>query len=122
MGLGLEFIKFNFKEITISMVIILTLSLIGQASQAANTRPSHYDSCKYELGLKGYFAPQQQRFCQLTLPYQWTCMRFVLGRFYSLELAKDTCLNATARESDCVSRVLARNYDPYVAKRVCRLR
>lgn len=89
---------------------------------AVTVRPPHVDHCRSELSLQGLTNPHHARFCQAIQPSQWSCVRLVLRKYHSLELAKETCGKATTRESYCVAHVLNRNYDPYVAKRVCKLK
>ncbi len=99
--------------------------LLVSLAKAANThsRPAtqQWNQCRYELAQHGYPAQKQNDFCRLPNANQWTCAQIVLKKYHSLELAKETCLNARSSEVTCYTQILNRNFDPYVAKRVCKL-
>ena len=117
----------KFKHSAVALAISFSLVFINTAGAVAAlpyTRPStqQWNMCRYELAQQGYSAQKQHDFCRLPSSDQWTCAQIVLKKYHSLELAKETCLSARASEVTCFNQVLNRNFDPYVAKRVCKLK
>ncbi|OYZ16193.1 MAG: hypothetical protein B7Y39_16065 [Bdellovibrio sp. 28-41-41] len=94
--------------------------LITHSAHAVDTR--QWNTCRSELAATGYTAQKQNDFCRRPSPAQWTCAQTILRKYHSLELAQETCLTARVSELGCFNQVLNRNFDPYVAKRVCKIK
>ena len=112
---------------------MITISIVMGAfflnsAQAVNINTQNQPSerlsteCRSSLAEHGYPSHTQSDFCRQANPNQWTCTQVILKKYHSLELAKETCLHSRTSEVNCVNQVLNRNFDPYVAKRVCKLK
>lgn len=83
---------------------------------------TQWNQCRQELTSKGYAPQRQNDFCRRPTAAQWTCSQIILKKYHSLEMAQETCLAARSSEIGCLNQVLNRNFEPYVAKSVCRLK
>lgn len=108
---------------SIIIALLLLSYLYALPSEATTAKNSVGQTCQSELIKTGYSASvKDNQFCQALRPPQWGCAQIILQKYRSLELAKDICLQATNTESLCFTQVISRNFDPYTAKRVCRLK
>lgn len=126
--MGFDRSVFITYQLTIFTAAVSFSLLFTNTAKAVNIQPyqrpitQQWNVCRYELTQQGYSVQKQNDFCRLPNSAQWTCAQIVLKKYHSLELAKDTCLNTRASEVSCFNQVLSRNFDPYVAKRVCKLK
>lgn len=116
-------LKSNFKSFHVLNLLVCCALFIGPYSTALQKAPTSLQvpQCRAELAQTGYSVSKQNEFCLALNEPQWNCSRVILKKYHSLELAKDVCLTATVTETLCFVQVMNRNYDPYVAKRVCGL-
>ncbi len=104
--------------------VLLLFSFTAQSTNAIvkpSTATSQNQICRNELSRAGISSLKQTQYCQSLNPSQWACSDVIIKKYHSLELAKDICVSATTTESACFANVINRDYDPYVAKRVCRI-
>tara|TARA_B110001454_G_scaffold219203_1_gene252119 strand:- start:31554 stop:31928 length:375 start_codon:yes stop_codon:yes gene_type:complete len=117
------FSKFRF---TTALAVAGWLLLIANFAHAVVTTQAvdknQWNTCHAELAAKGYSVQKRSDFCRRPSPAQWTCSQTILRKYHSLELAQETCLTARTSELGCFNQVLNRNFDPYVAKRVCKIK
>ncbi len=109
-------------KVIFNLAILIAGFILNFAHPALAIDASQWNECRQELNNKGYSLQRQNDFCRRPTPAQWTCSQIILKKFHSLELAQDTCFNVRPSEIHCFNEVLNRNYEPHVAKRVCRLK
>ncbi|MBL7555676.1 MAG: hypothetical protein JNM24_07620 [Bdellovibrionaceae bacterium] len=103
-------------------LVLLSINSAHAVNTYTRLTTLQWNQCRYELAQHGFSAQKQNDFCRLPNSNQWTCAQVVLKKYHSLELAKETCLSQRESEVTCYTQVLNRNFDPYVAKRVCKLK
>jgi hypothetical protein len=100
----------------------LIVILVAWTANVWAINQTQFTTCQAELSQKGYPPVKQIEFCRSLPEAQWACSQLILKKYHSLEMVRDVCSSARPTESACLAQVMNRNYDPYVAKQVCRLR